>query len=202
MTLTNEQVRELKKQLSEQIQHLPGEQKEQAQAQIDSMSSDSLEAMLQQQQAQSQKIFRMIVNKEIPSVLIGENPGAVAVLSTKSISKGHTLIIPKKSAEKEDDLPKDAHFLSEVISKKLIMSLGAKSTSVINEKNFGEIIINVIPIYDKPLNLHSPRKEESVEELEKIKTEINVEKIEKKAEIIKKEKKPRKKILKLKRRIP
>ncbi len=202
MTLTNEQARELKKQLSEQIQHLPEEQKEQAQAQIDSMSSDSLEMMLQQQQAQSQKIFRMIVDKEIPSVLVGENSGAIAVLSTKSISRGHTLIIPKKPAVKEDELPKDAHFLSEVMSKKLIMSLGAKSTSVINEKSFGEVVINVIPIYDKPLSLHSPRKDENVEELEKIRTEINVEKIEKKVEVIKKEKKPRKKILKLKRRIP
>ena len=202
MALTHEQIKEMKKQLSEQIQHLEPEQKEQAQAQIDAMSPDSLEMMLQQQ-TQGQKIFRMIVEGEIPSVSIGENSGAIAVLSTKSISRGHTLIIPKKAVFKEEEMPKEAHSLSEVISKKLMMTLKAKSTSVVNERGFGEVIINVIPIYDAPLSLRSPRKDEKVEELEKVKNEINVEVIEKKpAEVIKKEKKPRKKVLKLGRRIP
>ena len=205
MALTKEQIEELKAQLSEQIQHLPPEQRRQAQEQIDSMSTEALETMLKQQQAQSQKIFRMIINKEIPSVLIAENPGAIAVLSVKSISKGHTLIIPKTAVYKESDLPKEVHLLSEEISKKLIESLKAKSTSIISERNFGEVIINVIPIYDKPLNLSSPRNDETVEELEKLKVQINIERIKKEPEKIEKlkiEKKPEEKPLKLRRRVP
>ena len=42
MTLTAEHIKELKSQLSEQIQNLPAEQKEAAQKQIDSLSPQAL----------------------------------------------------------------------------------------------------------------------------------------------------------------
>lgn len=201
MVLTKEQIKELKSQLLNQTQHLSPEQKSQAEEQIHSMSPESLELMLKQQSSQ-QKIFRMLVEKQIPSVSLGENEKAIAILSTKAISKGHTLIIPKSPITNEKDIPKEAHTLSEIISKKLIFSLKASSTSIIPEKNFGEIIINIIPIYGSPLTLQSLRKEVSLEELEKIKTEINVEKIISAPQQIKIKKKPKNEIVKLKRRVP
>ncbi len=202
MALTKEQTKELKSQLEQQISHLSPEKRKEAQEQIDSLAPESLEAMLERQRSQeSQKIFRMIVEGKIQSVKIDENEKAIAVLSVKSISKGHTLIIPKNPIENEKDIPKEVYALSEKISKKLIESLKAKSTSIIPEKAFGEIILNIIPIYDKPLNLKSERQELSLEKLEEIKKEINVEKIKKSVEKIKIEK-VKSQILKLKRRIP
>ncbi len=202
MVLTKSQIKELKSQLEQQISHLPTEKQKEAQEQIDSLSPESLETMLEQQHSQeTQKIFRMIIEGKIPSVKIDENEKAIAVLSVKSISKGHTLIIPKSQITNEKDIPKEAHALSEKLSKKLISSLKASSTSLIPESSFGEMIINVIPIYDKPLSLKSPREDISIEKLEEIKKEINVEKIEKTVEKIKIEK-AKSQILKLKRRIP
>jgi len=52
MVLTEEQVKELKRQLSEQIKHLPPDQKTAAEQQINGMSPDALESMLKQQMAQ------------------------------------------------------------------------------------------------------------------------------------------------------
>ena len=202
MALTEEEIKELKSQLFEQIKDLPPQQKEAAQAQIDSMSSEALEAMLNQQKSQSQKIFRMIIDGQIPSVKIDENSHAIAVLSVKSVSKGHTLIIPKAPVTEEPKLPKEVHNLSEKISKKLIGSLKAKSTQIIPEKSFAEIILNVIPIYDKPITLQSKKIDIPAEELEKLKIEINIEKINKEPEkiIVQKKRKPRP--IKLQRRIP
>ena len=202
MALTNEEIKELKSQLLQQIQHLSPDKKEEAMKQIDEMSPESLEVMLNQQHSKSQKIFRMIINNEIPSVKIAENEKAIAVLSTKSISKGHTLIVPKSPASSEAEIPKEAHSLAEQTSKKIMGSLKAQKTEIIPEKNFGEVILNVLPIYEKTLNLSSKREDFSVEELEKIKLEINIEKIEKEPEKIKIKKARKKKPVKLKRRIP
>ena len=85
MALTEEQIIELKKQLSEQIKNLPEDQKKQAQDQIDSMTSDALESMLKQQQ-EKQQIFRQIVEGKIPSKKIAENEDALAILDIKPIS--------------------------------------------------------------------------------------------------------------------
>lgn len=202
MALAPEEIQELKAQLKGQIAHLPSEKKAEAERQIDSMSEEAIETMLAQQQTQGQKIFRMLVEKQIPSVMIEENNDAIVVLSTKAISRGHVLIIPKAPVKDEKEFPSSVHKLSEEISKKLINGLKAKSTTVVSEKAFGEVVLNIIPIYDKPLNLQSPRKESSLDELEKVKTEINVEKIEKKVEKIKLEKKSQDEILKLRRRVP
>ncbi|MEK6844170.1 MAG: HIT domain-containing protein [Nanoarchaeota archaeon] len=206
MAITKQQAKELKAQLIQQISNLPPERKAEAEYQINSLSEEALESMLdEQQKTKSQRIFRLIVEKQIPSVKLDENSKAIAVLSTKSISKGHTIIIPKNEVEKEKDMPKEVYSLAEELSKKLINSLKAKSTSIISEKIFGETIIHIIPIYDKPLDLKSKREDLSAEQLEKIKLEINVERIEKKVEKIK-IKTPSKiqpdQILKLKRRVP
>ena len=203
MPLTSQQIKELKSQLNQQIQHLPLDKKAEAQDEIDKMSQESLEIMLKQQQSQ-QKIFRLIIENQIPSVKIAENEKAIAVLSTKSISKGHTIIIPKTPIQKERNLPKEVHELSEQISKKLIDSLKAKKTEIIPQKAFDEIILNIIPIYDKPLNLSSTTQDKSQEDLEKIKIEIEIIKISKSPALkkIKIEKPKAMKPLKLKRRVP
>ena len=205
MVLTKEQINELKQQLLEQIKHLPPDKKAEAQKQIDSMSADSLEAMLESQRSssQNQKIFRMIIEGSIPSVKIDESPSNLAVLSVKSISRGHTIIIPKSPVSTEKELSKEIHSFSEKISEKILDSLKPKSCSILTEKAFGEMILHIIPIYDKHLDLNSPRADFTVEQLEEIKKQINIEKISKKVEKIKIKKKPAKsEVLKLPRRIP
>ncbi|HIG52167.1 TPA: HIT domain-containing protein [Candidatus Pacearchaeota archaeon] len=197
MALTEEQIIELKKQLSEQIKNLPEDQKKQAQDQIDSMTSDALESMLKQQQ-EKQQIFRQIVEGKIPSKKIAENEDALAILDIKPISKGHTLIIPKIAVKKAKDISQNTFNLAKEVVKQAHEKLDTESAEILTQFNFGEIIINVIPIYDKSLNLDSPRTEISEEELEKISQKM---KLEKKVEIIKETKKE-KETIKLNRKIP
>ncbi|MCH7567879.1 MAG: HIT domain-containing protein [Nanoarchaeota archaeon] len=203
MPLTPTQIEELKKQLSEQIQHLPLEQRQQAEKQIDSMSAEALELMLKQQQKQMQnaKVFRLIIKGNIPSKKIDENNDAIAVLDIRPISKGHTIIIPKKPAKNTNQIPEQAFTLAKQISKKIISKLKAKNTEIQTESKFNEVIINIIPVYDEPLNINSPRHEANEQELKEVLQKL---KEEKKLEIIKikKNKTEKSKIIKLKRKIP
>lgn len=197
MALTQEQIKELKEQLSEQIKNLPEEQKQEAQAQIDSMSSEALEAMLNQQQEQI-KIFRKIVSKEIPSRILEENEDALAVLEIRPISKGHSLIISKSEIKDAKELSPKTIELSQELAKKIQAKLKPKSVEIQTENKFGEVIINIIPVYDEKLDIFSERTEPTKSELDKTHQEIIKE--EKKEKPEKKKEKPNP--IKLKRKIP
>jgi len=218
MALTDEQVKELKKQLSVQIQHLPEDQKQQAQQQIDEMSPGALESMLSQQQAQQQgqategsqqspeqpqQVFRMIVKGQIPSTKVYEDKDNIAVLDIKPISKGHVVIIPKEAAANTKGIPESAFGLAKTISKALIDNLKAQGTEIQTEFKFSEVIINVIPVYDKPVNINSPRGDAKEEELIELKKQL--QNLGPETEVIKIEQKKRgrkKKPVKLKRKVP
>ncbi len=170
MSLTKDQIAELKKQLSAQIQHLPTEQKAEAQKQIDEMSDEAIETMLQTQQESTpqEPLFRSIVNEKIPSKKISDNKEAIAVLDIRPISLGHTVVIPRKAAHKSSDLSTTCFSLAKKISSRIIRVLKAKGTEIQTEFKFGEMIINIIPVYDKPLSLNSPRADSNPEVLSNI----------------------------------
>ncbi len=197
MTLTNEQIAEAKKQLAAQIGHLPPEQKAEAQKQIDSLSNEAIEEMINQQTGK-QEIFRAIASKKIDSVVVDENSDAIAVLSIRSLSKGHTLVIPKKVVKEKDKMGKKVVDFASKIGKKIQDNLKPKKVDVKVESKMGEVILEVVPDYGGELK----EKEIGKEDLEKVLKEINVIKIEKKVEKIKKKKVVPVKPLKLKRRIP
>ena len=171
MALTQEQITELKAQLLQQVKSLPEDQKKEAEKQIEEMSAESLETMLKQQQQTKGKekgVYRMIVDKEIPSKLLDENKSSLAVLEIKPISPGHLIIIPKKAVKGVKDLSSSSLTLAKKLASRLTKKLKAKSAEIQTEFKFGEMIINVIPIYDKSLNLNSPRTDAKDAELEKI----------------------------------
>ncbi|MEK6847122.1 MAG: HIT domain-containing protein [Nanoarchaeota archaeon] len=201
MPLTPEQISQLKNQLKEQIKHLPESQKEEAEEQIESMSAEAIESMLKEQQASQKPIFRAVVAGEIPSKKIAETKEALAVLDIKPISKGHIIIIPKQAAKNTKEIPVKLFTLAKKLAKKIESKLKAKSAEIQTESKFGEIIINVIPIYDKPLSINSPRTDASEKELEELESIL---KEKQKAKIIKLKKTPKKtsSLHKLKRRIP
>lgn len=201
MTLTPEQIKDLKSQLSNQIKHLPQEQREAAQKQIESMSDEAIESMLEHQKskAPSKEIYRAIVSGEITSKKIDENKSAIAVLEIKPISKGHTIIIPKTSVGDSKKIPTQAFTLAKKVSKKIVSKLKATGTEIQSQFLFGEIILNVIPIYEESLNLTSPRYEAKPEELEEVFSKL---KTTPRKKVVRQTKKTSSKIIKLKRRIP
>src|SRR3989338_440646 len=161
MTLTKEQIEELKKQLHSQIKKM---------------------------------------SENIPSKKIDENPSAVAVLEIKPISKGHVIIIPKEKMLNIDKIPTEISLLIDKVSKNIVEKLKAKNMKVAPESKFGEVIVNLIPIYDKELSLESERSSPSEEELDSLEKELKKEVKKEEPKEIKEEKKEP--IKKFPKRIP
>jgi len=206
MALTPEQIKELKDQLREQVKSLPEQQKAAALAQIETMSPEALETMIKQQKSSSKNqkgVFRMIIDKEMPSREIVETKDALAVLDIRPISKGHTIIIPKKVTGDAKSIPTSCFALAKKISKRIELKLKAKSAEIQTEFKFGEIIINVIPIYKESLNLNSPRTSPEDKELDEVYKTLRIVKKPKIQKIkLDKPKESKTQIQTLKRRIP
>lgn len=201
MPLTKDQISNLKKQLIEQVKKLPEGQRKEAEKQIDDLSDEAIEEMLENQKESQVNIFREIVAGKIPSKKIDENSSAIAVLEIRPISKGHAIIIPKEKLTNLDKIPENISILIDKVSKELSKKLKAKEVKIIPESKLGEAIINLIPIYDKDLSLESERNSQSDSELDKILEIIN--KKEEKPEVIEDVKEVKKEELKkFKRRIP
>jgi len=206
--LSEEQIKEIRTQLLEQIQQLPEEKRREAEKQIYSLSPEALEQLVKQQsrnKGKSEKgIFRLIVDREIKSYIVDENTAALAVLDINPISNGHVIIIPKKPVTDIKQLPTSVFVLAKKIAKRITSKLKANSAEIQTETKFGEVTINIIPSYERPLNINSTRYQAKESELEEIADKLR--KIRKpKTELIKKEKKKEVsegQVLKLKRRIP
>ncbi len=201
MSLTPEQAQQLKNQLKEQIKHLPDSQKQKAESEIEQLSDDAIEEMLQHQKTLQKSIYRAIINGEIPSKKIDENEEAIAVLDIKPISKGHAIVIPKKEVMDVKDLSTQASALAKKLAKRIETKLNAKEVEIQTEFKFGEIIINLIPIYDKPLSLSSQRQEIPEPKLAELQNILKSKQEEKPIEL-KEEPKKTNQLIQLKRRIP
>lgn len=168
MALNKEQIQQLKKQLHDQIKNLPEKQKKEAEAQIESLSDEAIEEMLEDQKKAQKPIFRAIVSGEMPSKKIDENKNAIAVLDIRPLVKGHVLILPKKEVKNGKDIPTSAFSLAKKVAKRISNKLKASSIDIRTEFKLGEIILEIIPIYGKPIPLSNPRQEPKEEELQEI----------------------------------
>lgn len=196
MTLTKEQISQLKNQLFEQIKNLPEKQRKEAEFQIEEMSDEAIEQMLESQKEQI-KVFREIISGKISSKKILENEEAIAVLEIKPLSRGHTIIIPKNKIENIDKIPEKINDFSKKIAETLSKKLNSKNIKIIPEKKFGEVIVNIIPLYDKDISLDGERSNPSEEDLNNL-----LEKIKKAEEKVEKKEEPKQEVKKLNRRIP
>jgi histidine triad (HIT) family protein len=202
--LSEQEVEEIKQNIISQIEStFPEEQIENARKQIEEMNPEELERFLEKNKlikneevdSNPECVFCSIASKKIKSCEIGENEEALAVLEINPISKGHTIIVPKNH---DIESSKGASKLTEEISKKIKRKLNPKEIKTSKSKLFGHEIINVLPVYANE-DFNSERKKASLEELEKIKEEIE----KKSGEKIKKPKIEKiKELLWLPKRIP
>lgn len=194
MEFSKEQIEEIKKQVLEQINSIyPDDKKEQAKKQIISMNDGEFIEFIKQnnlvKEGGGEKqscIFCSIVFGEIPSVKIGENEKAIAILEINPISNGHAIIVPKNHIEKKEGLENEVILLANEIKEKLQITLQPKEVQLINSNIMGHEIINVLPIYDNE-TINSPKTKKTNEELEELKKlleEEKEEKIEEKKETI------------------
>jgi len=188
MAIPPEQVKQIKEQLLKQVEHLPQENKEQIKEYIQKLNPQELEEFLKQnniqtseqnistkqtapgtnQQANEKPIFQSIIEGEIPSYKIAENPKAIGILEINPMSKGHCIVLPKKQIPIEK-LPKTTLTLAQKIAKKIKTKLKPDDIKIETASFQNYPMINIVPIY-KDIQLKKYKASES--ELKKLQSKL------------------------------
>ena len=175
--LSEEQTTQIKEQIIQQIDStFPEDKKADAKTQLQAMDSEQLEQFVKQNNMISsstdgavdtgadgqQCIFCSIAEGNIQSSKIEENKDALAILEINPISKGHTLIIPKKHSQESSAKAQEfAKKISQLLKKKL----KPKDIIISPSTLFGHAVINIIPVY-KDETIESEKHKATPEELE------------------------------------
>jgi len=186
MPFTKEQTEEIKKQLLEQVDKLPNENKEQIKEYIKNLDDAGLEDFLKKNKikisetgeavseapAPEKPVFQSIVEGEIPSYRIAENEKAIAILEINPLSKGHAIVLPRKPCE-ITKIPKTAFSLAQKIAKKIKSKLKPEDIKIETASFQDYPMINIIPVYkDSPLK----KQKADEKELEKLKNKLETKK--------------------------
>lgn len=179
--LPQEQIENIKQQLSSQLDATNLPNKEEIKESIKAMNAEQLEEFLKQNKlikesptsgaerddSAQQCIFCSIVSEQTQSYKIDENKDAIAILEINPISKAHSLIIPKQHVSDTEKIPQGAFLLAKKIAKKIKTKLKPKDMKISSSSLFGHNIINVLPVYENE-TLESQRHQEKPEELAKL----------------------------------
>lgn len=145
----------------------------------------------------SECVFCSVVEGKIKAKKIYEDNKVLAILDINPINLGHTLVIPKKHYSNLD-LMKDEEigYLFGIVNKlksqvsKLIGAEGSNiflSEGVVAGQNVDHIFVNIIPRFSNDgVEFDLKRKkisEEELEKLEKMLSNVHIEKIEEKKEV-------------------
>jgi len=162
--LSQKQIESVKTQLLTQLESSAVPNKEEIAESIKAMNSEQLEEFLNKNKLikkNSGCVFCSIIEEKLPSYKINENVGAIAVLDINPISKGHSLIIPKKHSEEISELSLE---LAKQLAQKISKLLKPKKVDIIESSIFGHKIINLLPIY-KDETIHSEKQQASEQDL-------------------------------------
>jgi len=197
MEASEQQIQSLKEQIINQINStFPEDKKAEAIQQIESMNKDQFIEFLKknnlisnsetpeqmQNLSESQEIqetpFRQIIQGKIPSYKINENNDCIAVLEINPISLGHTIIIPKSPVHDVSSMPATCPELAEDLSKMFKKELNPKNVIIKPSSILGEIIIDVVPVYENE-TIDSQRTKAKQEELEALAEVLEKSSVEK-----------------------
>ena len=123
-------------------------------------------------------IFTKIIKREIPAHIVAENDIALAFLDISPLTKGHTLVIPKKEVDYLFDLDDDTYSGLNLFAKKVALSVQQAipckriATAVIGLE-VPHAHIHLIPINKmSDANFSNPKLELSEDEMNKIAHQI------------------------------
>ncbi len=185
MAFSREQIKEIKKQIINQINStFPEDKKAESILNIEAMNDSEIIEFLEKNNLIRDEqgnpvesgncIFCSIINEEIPSTKIFENKDAIAVLELNPLSEGHTLVIPKKHA---DEISSKVEEFAKEIKSKLKEVFNPRDIIVEHGNLFGHAVINIIPVFTD--EIETERKKATPEQLKKTKEKI-ISKTEKK----------------------
>ena len=123
-------------------------------------------------------IFTKIIKREIPAHIVAENDIALAFLDISPLTKGHTLVIPKKEVDYLFDLDDDTYSGLNLFAKKVALGVQQAipckriATAVIGLE-VPHAHIHLIPINKmSDANFSNPKLELSEDEMNKIAHQI------------------------------
>lgn len=127
-------------------------------------------------------IFTKIINGEIPCYKVAESQTHIAFLDINPITKGHTLVVPKKEIDYLFDLPDqllgDTAVFAKKVAKGIDKSLGTIRTGIIVEGlEVPHAHIHLVPIYNElqDVSLRAEKLNFSESEMKKIAKQIEAE---------------------------
>lgn len=176
--LTDEQAKEIKKQIFQQIENWPEDKRGIARKHVEGLNNEELEKFISEQgmtqnnqpEQQTQCVFCLISQGKIKSVRLAENEKAIAVLEINPISEGHTIIIPNEHSENEA-IDSKIISLIEKVSKIIQEKLNPKKIEVFTNNLMGHKTYNILPIY-KDETKDSERKKTTEKSLERLKEKL------------------------------
>jgi len=182
MALTEEEIKQVKEQLFNQIENFPDDQRDAAMGQVEAMNAEQLEEFLIKNNLikGGSCIFCSIASGETPSYKVAENKEAIAVLDINPLSKGQILVISKQHKPTEES--QESLKLAQEAAKLLKTKLKADEVKTESTNVQGHGIINVIPLYkDKKLE-RKKAEEQELNDLQQILTKQEEKQEEKKPE--------------------
>ncbi len=210
--LTEQQANAIKEQLLKQVDSFPEDKKEAVREKILSMSIEEVETFVKQNQLsqtdnldsqdnqnKTECIFCNIASKQIPSFTLDEDKENLGVLEINPLSKGHSMIIPKKHLD-TPQIPATTFKIAKKIANQIKKKYKPLEVKISAQKVMNHALIEIIPIY----GTEKERKKASEEELKKLQEDLKIIKKPKREKKIKqiKQDNPITKLPKLKPRIP
>jgi len=119
-------------------------------------------------------IFTKIINRDIPAHIVAENEHALAFLDIRPLTKGHTLVIPKKEVDYLFDLDDETYtqlqLFAKSVAKKIKQAIPCEriATAVIGLE-VPHAHIHLIPINSmSDANFSNPKLQLAEEEMKSI----------------------------------
>jgi len=189
--LTEQQANAIKEQLLKQLDNFPENQKHQVKNKILSMAVEEVEAFVKQNQLthlEQQKgqgpttecIFCNIASKQIPSFVLDEDKDNLAVLEINPISKGHSIVIPKKHLEIQQ-VPATTFKIAKKIANEIKKKFKPKEIKITTQKILNHSLIEILPLYGN----EKERKKATDDELKQLQNQLKIVKKPKREEKIK-----------------
>jgi predicted transcriptional regulator len=163
MALKKGEIDAIKNQLLGQVDNFPTEKQEAIKTQIQSMSNDQVEEFVKQNELTHMPggcIFCSIIEGKSPSVKVSENDHAIAILEINPLSKGHSLIVPKKHGEKVGVQASD---MAKALSSKMKKVLGVSEVTIREIKIMDHALLEVIPVYGDEKERYQATQDELLE---------------------------------------
>jgi histidine triad (HIT) family protein len=156
--------------------------------------------------AGGQCVMCLIAGKQIESLPIYEDKDYLAVLEINPITKGHTILIPKKHLKETKEIKSKAFAIANKVGKHIVKKLGAENYQITSSDEIKHALINIIPRYKgEPMTFE--KKPMKKPELQDIAMKIGKMSTKEKKPAVKKEKPTTKEgkevsLIKFPRRIP